>query len=182
MSLHRRTNRIWRELGSLGIAAGIALTGIPALAADEAGEKGAPVKKIEPWPESRSAESFNENLRKVFGGEGGEAGWGVPDLAKDHAPFARLNTAELKTLLTGNTVYKEGNFSLKLNTDGTAAGFVADEKDLKGKWKVENDQICIDLPTTKYKLDCSYATLVIDRMIFYRTNGKARFTGLVKKG
>ncbi len=137
---------------------------------------------VEPWPESRSAESFDVLLDKVFSGDPGGDGWGVLDMAPV-VSFPALSEAEIKRLFAGNSIRSDdGTSLLYFGADGSVEGFIESEKNLKGTWTIQNGLLCLDLNTTKYKIGCNYTALIIDRVVFFKPNGKARFNGLIKQG
>ncbi|GIL39113.1 hypothetical protein [Roseiterribacter gracilis] len=148
----------------------------PAAAKAQGGEAGETGTGLSP-----ELNSFSEALKKTFGGEGGESGAGVPDLRMS-VTFPAMSEAEMKLALPGNSVVKPNNFYFHFADGGKLEGEAGGEKDLKGTWKIENGQLCMDWNSTKYKLGCHYLTLVVDEVLLFRPNGKPRLVAFIKKG
>lgn len=135
-----------------------------------------------PWPESRSPESFDAVIGKIFAGDPGGDGWGVLDMAPV-VSFPALNEAEIKRLFSGNSIVSQDQESfLSFQADGAVTGAIEEERHITGTWRVENGLVCMDFDNSRYKLGCNYAALIIDRVVFFRANGKARFNGLIRQG
>ncbi|HET6630175.1 MAG TPA: hypothetical protein VFG91_10410 [Woeseiaceae bacterium] len=136
---------------------------------------------VEPWPESRSAASFEALLEKVFAGDPGGDGWGVLDM-QPTVSFPALSEAEIARLFTGNTIYQNAESALYFAAGGALEGSINGDDLSGGRWHIEHGFVCMDAHGTEYELGCNYAALVLDRVVFFRPNGKARFTGLIKQG
>ena len=135
-----------------------------------------------PWPESRSAESFDAVVGKIFAGDPGGDGWGILDMTPA-VSFPALNEAEIKRLFSGNSIVSQDQESfLSFQANGTVTGAIEEERSITGQWRVENGLVCLDFVNSRYKLGCNYAALIIDRVVFFRPNGKARFNGLIRQG
>lgn len=178
-----RTRKL--KLLSASGAAAILMTGAATLIPAQASEGQAAAKpetaKIQPWPESRSAASFHALLEKVFEGEGGEGGWGIPNIDKT-VDFPALNASELSTLFGGNSLVHDGAYALYFRPGGVVEGYINDEKHVTGTWKVEGDKICMDLSTKQVVIGCRSAALIVDRVILFKPTGAAQFTGLIQHG
>lgn len=157
-----------------GAALTLALAAAPALAESTR-------STVEPWPESRSAESFEALLGKIFAGDPGGDGWGILNM-QPTVSFPALTEAEIARLFTGNTIYQSAESAVYFAPDGAFEGSINGDDLAGGRWHIEDGFVCMDANGTEYKLGCNYAALVIDRVVFFRPNGKARFTGLIKEG
>jgi len=147
----KSTTKLWYGIGvsvaRVGAAAVAGTALLPAALAGPSGEsgeggEGAPVSTTAPVSAGESGESgyssFQGNLDKavsnIFAGEGGEGGAGL-SLMWPSINIPALSTADIKKVVTGNT----------LRTDGHVAWYFTPDQHIEGgfvEWKATESKFC----------------------------------------